>query len=203
MSRAVRLLSAQPTQGGRAPHIAALAALGRRSATNPVEALRRPAPVAGPQLLDVYRGRSVLDPSRAWEFVLHDGFVPHVRPFPLSGAGGCSRDGLLDGPDVDGDAILKEGAGFPRKYARSFVAGQSAVSGHPLHVSAGLPSPSGLSRSQMSAAMGVIWAAGPLCSRASTALESVQTSTGKRHCGSQCSPALLAPPSVQTARRQC
>ena len=45
------------------------------------------------------------------------------------------RDGLLDGADIDLDAVSRECAGFPFEDIRSPVAGQSAVGGHPLHVS--------------------------------------------------------------------
>ena len=59
---------------------------------------------------------------------------------------------------------------------------QAAVGGNPLHVIVDKLSPlsaSGRSSFQMAAATGALWAAGPLRSRASAAIESVQTTTGR------------------------
>ena len=79
--------------------------------------------------------------QRAWQSLLHNGFKPPARPFPLPGVRGNSRYGSLDGSDVDWDVDLGEFTGFLREDARMLVTGQSAVGGHPLHVD-GLSSPS-------------------------------------------------------------
>ena len=81
----------------------------------------RPAPVTGPQLVNVDRDGPVLDSSRAGESVLHYRLKLSVRPSPLPGAGGFTRDGLPDGPDVDGYAVLRRTLALPtRASGRSF-----------------------------------------------------------------------------------
>ena len=91
MARCVRLLLADPASGGRTLQVVAPLTSRRRSTADPVEVLLRAAPVAGPELVYVHRGETILFLDRARQSVPHDGTEPSVRPAPLPCSGSKAR----------------------------------------------------------------------------------------------------------------